>query len=471
MIFNPKVLQLYDGAYRFDGTVKAWAYTGLCKDVFRDFWKGFCFTCSALETVETNELIFRIGDAEPLSLDGYAYSICVTETGICLQARDSQALIHGFMTLLDRIEPVSTPAGTSLAIPCCQIHDRPDIANRMVHFCVFPQTQLWELERFVRMSGALKFTHIILEFWGTLQYDCMKELSWPGAFSKSQIRPLIREANALGMEVIPMFNHWGHATASRAVHGKHVVLDQNPALQCYFSPDGWCWDIGQEKVKALHRQIRKELIELCGAGSYFHIGCDEAYNFQLNQKNMDLLCDFINDIQQELVDCGRKAILWGDMFLYHYSHYRAENRYYCNAPTPDAADYMLDRLRKDIVIADWQYRAKIKPVETSAVFTEKGFQCILCPWDRGTAEVGANVNTVKEQNLLGIMHTTWHTLSTGTLYITMSAAESYDNVQVNNITEFWRIIRGATSALLRKVYPVHGNYEKAGWAVNEIIPE
>ena len=30
------------------------------------------------------------------------------------------------------------------------------------------------------------------------------------------------------MEVIPMINHLGHASASRACYGRHVVLDQNP---------------------------------------------------------------------------------------------------------------------------------------------------------------------------------------------------------------------------------------------------
>jgi hypothetical protein len=48
------------------------------------------------------------------------------------------------------------------------------------------------------------------------------------------------------------------------MHGKHVVLDQNPTLQTYFSEDGWCWDIRKPKVRELFRKIRSELIELCG---------------------------------------------------------------------------------------------------------------------------------------------------------------------------------------------------------------
>ena len=108
----------------------------------------------------------------------------------------------------------------------------------------------------------LQYTHIIIEFWGMLKFDCMKELSWSHGFKKEQILPLIREANDLGLEIIPMFNHWGHASASRVMHGKHVVLDQDPSLYPLFTPDGWSWNIDNPNPLALLRQVRAELYEL-----------------------------------------------------------------------------------------------------------------------------------------------------------------------------------------------------------------
>ena len=62
-------------------------------------------------------------------------------------------------------------------------------------------------------------------------------------------------------------------------------------------------------------------------------------------------------------------------------------------------------------------------------------------------------------------------LSTGMLYVTMAAAESYDDIHTQSTNEFWRIMCGATAALLRKVYPVHGDYKKAGWAPYDITPQ
>lgn len=158
------------------------------------------------------------------------------------------------------------------------------------------------LKRPFPLCGTLKYTHIVLEFWGMYKYDCLKELSWEQAFSKEEIRPLIQTANDLGMEIILMINHWGHASQCRQMYGKHTVLSQNPKLQYLFSDDGWRWNINTPKTKELLRKIRSELIELCGNGEYFMIGCDEADGFGFSEsdlfsKNISLLfCVFLTVI-------------------------------------------------------------------------------------------------------------------------------------------------------------------------------
>lgn len=141
----------------------------------------------------------------------------------------------------------------------------------MIHICVFPDTELYFLHKILRMCVVLKYTHIVLEFWGMLKLDAMKELSWDIAFTKSEIKPIIDEVVDAGVEIIPMFNHWGHAAQSRAIHGRHVVLDQNPRKQMYFRKNGWVWDVKKPMVRELMRNVRNELIELCGDGKYFHM--------------------------------------------------------------------------------------------------------------------------------------------------------------------------------------------------------
>lgn len=460
MIFHPQNVIKTNGRFAFFGDLNAIAHPCLNKNIIKEFWHSFTFQSSTLNISESEKFIFSLGNAKPLSLDGYDYSINIEPCGVCVCAENEKDLIRGFMTLLDRFGAIDHDEALAIEMECCQIKDKPMIPTRMVHFCIFPETELWELQRFVRLCGALKYTHVVLEFWGMLQYECLKELSWSHAFTKEQIKPIIREANDLGIEVIPMFNHWGHASAGRVMHGKHVVLDQNPTLQTYFSDDGWCWDIRKPKVKKLLSQIREELTELCGSGSYFHIGCDEAYNFELTKDNMDYICDFINEIDEEMRAKKRRVIVWGDMFLYRHSHYNPNNKYACSAPTAEAEQYMLMRLNRNLVIADWQYEAKQSPVETASVFAKAGFDCLLCPWDRGPDQMNSVISTVKEQALMGFLHTTWHTLSKGMLYVTLAAALGFDCVDKCEMTQ----TRTSTAALLRKVMPIDGDYEKAGWS-------
>ena len=462
MLFNPKNFVKTNGSFVFSGGINASAHPCIDKDIIKEFWHNFTFGASSLSVSHSKEFIFSVGGTEKLPLDGYEYSINIDQNGFCVYAKTEKDLIRGVMTLLDRFKAIDGNDSLEIEVECCQIKDKALVKNRMIHFCVFPETEIWELQRFIRFCGALKYTHIMIEFWGTLKYDCMKELAWPFAFTKEQIKPIMKEARDLGLEIIPMFNHWGHASAGRVGHGKHVVLDQNPALQTYFCEDGWCWDIRKPKVRALLRKIRKELMDICGDSKYFHIGCDEAYNFEMTKENMDFICDFINEISAEMKDHGRKIIVWGDMFLYKYSTYK--NIYTCNAPSPEVEKYLLDHLSREVIIADWQYDAKKAPIETCEVFLKAGFECLLCPWDRGEEEMNAALITIKEKALMGLLQTTWHTLSRGMRYVTIAAVGSFEDVGAG--ARQWA--RTYSAALMRKVMPSKGDYEKSGWSKFEV---
>ena len=460
MIFHPQNLTRTEGSFLFSGKVCAKAHPCLNKEILKEFWHNFGFQCTSLTLSETSDYVFSVGSTQKLPLGGNAYSIHIDPNGICVFAENERDLLLGFMTLLDRFRAVELGEDIAVEADCSQIREKPLSESRMIHFCVFPETALWELHRFVRFCAALKYTHVVLEFWGMLRYDCMKELAWSCAFSKEEIRPIIREANELGLQIVPMFNHWGHASAGRIMHGKHVVLDQNPKLQTYFSEDGWCWDIRKPKVRALLRAIREELLELCGKGDYFHIGCDEAFTFALTRENMDLICSFINEVSEGLKGRGRRAIAWGDMFLYRHEHYNPQNKYTCNAPSAEAEEYMLSRLSREVLIADWQYDATVAPVETASVFQAAGFDGLLCPWDKGTAQLNAVLSTVREKSLAGYLHTTWHTLSRGYRYILLAGVGGFED-----ISTYSRLAASTNAAtLLRKVMPCGGVYEKAGWS-------
>ena len=463
MIFSSDAFKKADGAFRFSGNIKAVAHPCLAKPIFTELFRGYAFRHAEISFEETGALMLSVGGASPLSLDGKDYAISITKDGFSLAGASEQDLIHAFFTLADRIYAEETKDGTELCIDCGTLCESAKIPVRMVHFCVFPETELWELARFVRLAAALKYTHLIVEFWGMLRYDCLAEMGWPSAYTKEELRPILSEAKALGLSLIPMLNHWGHATASRVMHGKHVVLDQNPALQTLFDADGWCWNIESPKTRALLRAARKELCELFGAGEYFHIGCDEAYNFDLTKKdNRDAIVSYLNEISEELSAMGRRAIMWGDMLLAPDASYQP--KLYTLSPNKEAADDLLARISKHILIADWQYEPQKAPVETAAVFTRAGFDCMLCPYDMGMAPMRACTATAKDQALFGLLHTTWHTLSTGIPYVSLAAKGCFEDISDTNRNA----TQTATAALLRKIFPVGGDYRKSGFAKYQV---
>ena len=392
------------------------------------------------------------------------FVINVEKGGVAISAKGEKELREGFFTILDRIKLDDDNDG-SLCLDLETIRERAKVSVCMAHFCVFPETELYELRRFIRFCASLRYTHVIIEFWGTLKYDCMKELSWESAYTKEQIRPIFDEARDLGVNLVPMFNHWGHAAGSRARHGKHVVLDQNPALQSYFSDDGWCWDIKKPKVRALFSEIRRELSELFYDSEYFHVGCDEAYGFDLNLPGAaEFITDYLNETNQSITKSGKKMICWGDMFLCKNPDYNPQNKYECNCPSEEIQSMLLDRLDKEIIIADWQYNVSVYPIETSMLLKNKGFKVLVCPWDSSLANVNSCVETAKDYELFGVVQTTWHTLSVGTPMVTVMALGCY--YDTSKLLYGKRTVM--TSAQLRKVYPVGGDYSKAGWSKKQI---
>lgn len=448
--------------FTLKGEVKAHCNSALNTSILKEFWYTHSFNASTISFIQVDSLTFSIGTPSSANLSSNEFVLSVQKDGIFATAKDEKALIRAYVTLLDKMK--MNDEG-EVVIPLGEYSENCQISTRMAHYCVFPDTKIWEVEKFIRLCGAVKYTHIIIEFWGMLQYQSLKELSWKHAFSKEQLKPIINLANNLGMEVIPMFNHWGHATQSRVMHGKHVALDSNLALQYLFSDDGWCWDIKKQTVKNLLKKIRNELIELCGAGSYFHIGCDEAYGFEFTHQNVTAFVEFINEISADLNKQGRRAIMWGDMLLCNHPEVYTENRYTVNAPNKEVEKYMLENISKDVIIADWQYDAKNYPIQTSLLLSDAGFDVIVCPWDRGFMQSDACIETVKKHNLYGIMHTTWHTLSSGMLYVVRTAMCCYDS----NASKLpYSKIAITSASALRKAYFVDGDYEKSGWAKYEI---
>lgn len=418
-------------------------------------WKA-CF--------DAKENTILIGNIDPISADGEDYALSVTDSGAFVVGSTYGGLMRGFVTLLERIvcndfESYIIEGGLE--------KKSPKIKFRSIHFCVFPETKLTFLRKETRLAIMGKYSHIIIEFWGTLKMDSFSLLGWDDAYTKSEIKEIMDEIKAFGIEIVPFFQHWGHAALSRGgAGGKHVVLNQDIRYEYLYKPHtgGWVWDFKKPQVLELLKDVRNELIELCGEGQYFHLGCDEAEKHVSIDEALAVV-NHINTVAEDLKEKGRRAIIWGDMLL-SKSFFVENSKYECNASL-EIANAMLDRLSRDVIIADWQYNINNEKWESSKLFKEKGFDVICCPFD-GRLSTSKAVETAFEWEMLGFMKTTWHTLhSSNMAQIIQSGWGSYDGVIDPNYHVFSPLISRVTG-ILCKIRPQIDNYTEYGWKEKQI---
>lgn len=443
--------------FMIEKTVFAKGDPALNNATVKKLWSSFCLGSSQLQLSEGQENTFVLGNIQPPVLeDGKEYALCVSETGAAVTGCDYGGLMRGLMVLLMKIEC----GKDTLSIRAVSEQSHYRIRNRMIHICVFPENDLYFIKKLVRLAGLCQYTHIVIEFWGMLQFDCLAELSWPHAFTKAQVRELLQEVRELGMEPIPMSNQLGHATASRLCNGKHVVLDQNPRLQHLFTPDGWAWNIESEDTFRLLKQIRTELYELFGAGEYIHIGCDEAYYYSHDERLHKKLPQYLHDLTAEVEKEGKKPMVWMDMLL-------EENAFPdCLAARAKKGESAMlqSALSANSVFVDWQYDIYQGPVGSLASLAGSGHPVIGAPW-YDPRNYKAHIDTVIDRGLDGIMLTTWHTLKDYMPSLLGCAkecgAESF----------FWSASSGLheqTAALLRRVSFEGNAYADCGWAKEQI---
>ncbi|MBQ9774066.1 MAG: family 20 glycosylhydrolase [Clostridia bacterium] len=398
--------------YRFSAHTCARVAQTVDREVACELWNGFCNRIGTLECADGDENRIGFGEATYLPLgEGEEYTLCVRPEGVGLQGRDAATLMRAFCALLLRIEQDTSEKDT-FWVAAGEVRGAFTVSRRMIHLCVFPETDFSMLRRLARLCGLFSYTHVVLEFWGMLQYDCMQELAWGHAFSKEQIAGVIRELRAMGVEPIPMINHLGHASSCRIDSGKHVVLDQNPRLQSLFTPDGWCWNIFSPASRALLRQMRHELYELFGEGEYFHIGCDEAHIFSSEYYPMSGLCDYLSGLTAEVIAEGRRPILWGDMIVPYDTNSECPERVEAALKQEVRMRPLMSALHPQSVIADWHYDIKTSPIPSIEHFLEAGFDVVGCPWDN-VANIDAQYAMAQEAQTYGLMMTTWHTLHSG----------------------------------------------------------
>lgn len=437
-------------------SVMAVAHHKMCTKTVKTLWDRIILGETAIEFLPCEEFLFKIGEPRiPVPEGDWEYALSVDENGCAVVGRDFGGLMRGFFVLLMNLEPHE---GNYILRHTCR-QSNYLLKNRMIHICVFPENNLYCIKKLIRLAALCQYTHIVIEFWGMLRYDCLKELAWPHAFTKAEAGELIRECRELGMEPVPMLDHLGHTTGSRLCYGKHVVLDQNAKLEHLFTPDGWAWNIESGQVRELLRRIRSELYELFDPGEYMHIGCDEAYYIsrcpEIRKKLPQYLHDLTCDVRQE----SRRPMLWMDMLL------EKDTFKDCYAGgKKEEVEALRNACSESSVFVDWQYGCVEAPIPSLLSLKSCGRDVMGAPWNHPD-NYRAHIRTVTDHGMYGIMLTTWHTLNVHMPSI-LDCAKC-----CGAATFFWSEYSGLheeTATLLRRVSFEGNSYADSGWSKEQI---
>lgn len=351
------------------------------------------------------------------SLKPEAYEIEINPDGVLIGASASVGVRHALKTLRQLAETERGVAKSSYYfLPSVRIKDEPKLAFRGIHFCWFPETPAWEVEKQIRLAAYYKFNHIVLESWGVFRLKSFPEFIWEEfAVEQDEVKRLVKLADDLGVTIFPQVNLFGHASASRTAGGKHALLDFHPEYAPLFEPDGWTWCISNPETRKYLTDIVIEMHELFGNPPFFHIGCDEAFNAGscTSCRRADytaLLKDHLLCFHNLLKQRGARPLMWHDMLVAcedeRWKGYTAFGR------KEGGLDELYRELPKDILICDWQYgypEINGQPPEwpTLKFFKESGFDVLACPWldQKGIASLG---EFAVREGLSGMLETTWN---------------------------------------------------------------
>ena len=410
-----------------------------------------------------------------------AYQLEITETELTITADDEAGMLNAFKTLRQLAEVQrGTKKVSGYFLVQCSIHDKPAMPFRGIHFCIFPETPLWDIEKQLRLAAYHKFNYAVIETWGVFPFESHPEMGWADRkISRLELKRLIRLGRELGITLIPQFNLLGHASASRSITGKHAILDYNPALQPLFEPEGWTWCLTNPETRRILTDLVLELDEFYEHPPLFHLGCDVADNIgtcrNCRRKVLkDLVKDHIRYFRDLLAKQGARVIMWHDMLL-KQGDPRWKDYIVCGLPE-HKLDQLYKELPRDIIIADWQYGEHANPEDKEQVwptmqfFQQEKFDVLGCPWQNaaGTLSIG---KYAERSGMFGMLETTWHIYhdSRHCHALGITAAAAWNPEKAHDTTLALRL---AVAQHMRQVgwdmNIVH--YEQTGWSQDQVDP-
>jgi len=240
--------------------------------------------------------------------DEQAYQLSVNARHIIIGAQGVSGLFYGMQTLVQLIQEKEG----QLFIKGVEIEDRPDVAQRAVHYdSKHFQEHMDYVKGFIRTLASYKINMLIWEWEDKFAYPSHPEIGAPGAFSMEEIQELTRYARKYHIQIVPLVQGLGHVSYL-------LKWPQHKHLREIESSN---WELCplKEASYELLFDLWEDAMEATPGSEYIHIGSDETWELGscdiCKEKSEEIGISglyhlFIGKASSHLQDKGRKVMCW-----------------------------------------------------------------------------------------------------------------------------------------------------------------
>ena len=342
-------------------------------------------------------------DSAPAQPEGYALTI--DRHGVRIEFREIPGLRAASATLRQLLREHGR------RLPCLKIRDWPDFARRGVMLDI-SRGRVPKLETLLDLAEKLsdfKINELQLYTEHTFAYKKYKSVwqSW-GALTAREIKILAARCRALGIDLVPNQNSFGHLRYFLAAPRLKKLAEIPEPYE----------DVSKEFVRRpttlapnhpatlpFLRGLYDELLPNFSS-KLFNIGGDETWDLGKGQSKE--LCkakgkgrvylDFLKKIQREVAACDKKMLFWGDIILKYPK--------------------LIRDLPQNVTALNWGYESNHPFEKEAAQFAKAKIPFYVCPgtstWqtmigkhDNALANLRAAAQAGKKFGATGFLNTDW----------------------------------------------------------------
>lgn len=244
---------------------------------------------------------------------------------------------------------------------------------------------------------------IIMEWEGTFPFDRNVTICNDEAYTADEVRGFVAHCAALGIDVIPLQNCFGHCEYILR-HERYASLRESNKDFSQVCP------CRIKEAKEVFRSIFSEVTSL-HYSKYIHIGADETRLLGecprcaakvAGEGKSKLFCDYVKAMCEVVKELGKTPIIWADILT----------------KFPEAAE----GLPKDIVILDWNYGWDMNRFGDFNNIVSKGFEMWSAPalrsgpddiyctqWMKHFNNLRDYLDTTRKLGFKGVIETSWST--------------------------------------------------------------